>query len=331
LIVVIYVDDILALSNRSEILDKLVSYIRTKWKCKDYGELEFMVGIRYTREKHDGITTMYADQITYIEKVLESFEMLDCQPAPTPATSIVLTEEMNATTVEDQAVMRYIPYRSAVGSLMYAAIGTRPDISNAVRCVARHMQNPGPLHWRAVKRILRYLRGTKHYKLRLGPANSTMADNTLVGYVDADYAGDINTSRSTSGFVFMLGPSLISWASRLQSVVAKSTTEAEYMSLDEGISEVLYLLQLLKDVGMEQQTPITIYEDNSGAISLANNPQFQRRTRHIRVRYHYIRECICNGTVQLQYINTKEQLADALTKNVDTKTLKHFVNMFFKI
>jgi hypothetical protein len=262
--------------------------------------------------------------------VLERFHMLDCQPAPTPATAVVLTEEMSATTLDDEMAMRDVPYRSAVGSLMYAAVGTRPDISNAVRCAARYMQNPGPLHWRAVKRILRYLKGTMHYRLRLGPANSTMADDTLVGYVDADYAGDLNTSRSTSGFVFMLGPSIISWTSRQQSIVAKSTTEAEYMSLDEGISEVLYLLQLLKDVGIQQRTPITIYEDNSGAIALANNPQFQRRTRHIRVRYHYIRECISNGTVQLQYINTKEQLADALTKNVDARTIHHFVSMFFE-
>ena len=226
--------------------------------------------------------------------------------------------------------MSGIPYRSAIGSLLYASTSTRPDIANAVRCVAKFMQNPGKQHWTAVKRILRYVKGTLNTKLRLGPGiGGTMAPATLVGYCDADYAGDDTNGRSTTGFIFSLGPAAVSWSSRLQSTVAKSSAEAEYMGLDEAVSEALLLTQLLQDMHMPQQLPIVLYEDNQSAIKLAANMQFQRRSRHIRVRYHFIRECVAAGIVKLEWIPTTNQLADVLTKNVATTTLSAFAARIF--
>ena len=323
LIVVLYVDDVIGATDSPSVMAEFSSYLQQHYKCK-LGELEFFVGIRVTRDRAN--RTIYLDQQAYLESVLERYNMADCATAATPATAEPLTADMCPSTAADEEFMSGIPYRSAVGSLLYASTSTRPDIANAVRSAAKFMQRPGKQHWTAVKRILRYVRGTIGMQLRLGPGNAdTMASTTLIGYCDADYAGDDGNGRSTTGFIFTLGPAAVSWSSRLQATVAKSSTEAEYMALDEAVSEVLFLSQLLCDMRMPQQLPIVVYEDNQSAIKLAANMQFKRRTRHIRVRYHFIRECIAAGTIKLEWIPTADQLADVLTKNVDTATQSRFL------
>jgi hypothetical protein len=340
LVVVLYVDDLIIASNSASAAAAFKSALRAKFKVKDLGALEFFVGIRVTRDR--GGRALYLDQNAYLERVLERYNMADAKPLATPASSTTLSADMCPSTASAVAAMESVPYRSAVGSLLYAAVCTRPDMANAVRCVSRYMHNPGEEHWAACKRIMRYIKGTLGYRLSysfgggsegaLTAGDGEMAagaEAPLVGYCDADYAGDVDRSRSTTGYVFMLGTALISWSSRLQPTVALSSTEAEYMALTEAVNELEHLRQLLGSLHQEPPTPSTIFEDNQGALKLAANHQLQRRSKHIAVRYHRIREVIEAGVVQLMYINTKQQLADALTKHVGRATLELLASKIF--
>jgi hypothetical protein len=202
-------------------------------------------------------------------------------------------------------------YQSAVGSLMYAMLGTRPDIAFAVSVVSRYASNPSERHKTAVKRIFRYLRGTTN--LRLTFKGDLVY---LTGYTDADWAGDPDTRRSTSGYVFNIGSGAISWSSKRQPTVALSTCEAEYVSQTEAAKEAIWLKTLLDQLNPEDSSPVAtiIYGDNQGAIALAKNPQFHARTKHIDIQHHFIRQKVDEGKIELQYVPTAKQVADGLTK-----------------
>jgi len=213
-------------------------------------------------------------------------------------------------------------YQRAVGSLMYAMLGTRPDIAYAVSVVSRFAANPDQSHKAAVTRILRYLRKTVNYVLVF---KGTLSD--LAGYTDADWAGDLSTRRSTSGFIFSVGSAVISWSLKLQPSVALSTCEAEYIGQTNATKEAIWLKRLLDEVrpelGLQAQATV-IYCDNQGAIALAKNPQFHARTKHIDIQHHFVREKVNEGLVQLKYIDTNEQVADGLTKALDKARFERF-------
>jgi len=194
---------------------------------------------------------------------------------------------------------------------MYAMVGTRPDLAFAQSLVSQFMTNPGPQHWMAVKRIMRYLKGTWNVRLRLGGQGLH-----LVGLCDADWAGDVQDRRSTTGYVFMLGQGAISWNSKRQPTIALSTVEAEYMAASQCVKEALWLRQLLEDVGLVQEQAMRILCDNQGCIALAKNPTHHSRTKHIDVQHHFIREKMENGVISMEYCPTELMLADALTKGL---------------
>jgi hypothetical protein len=202
-------------------------------------------------------------------------------------------------------------YQSYVGTLMYAMLGTRPDIAFSVACVSRYASNPTPAHMKAVKRIFSYLHGTLDLRLTF---RGDLAD--LSGYSDSDWGGDPSTFRSTAGFVFNIGSGAISWSSKRQPTVALSTCEAEYRAQTQASKEAIWLRQLLQNLIPLEQTPYAtiIYCDNQGAIALAKDPKYHPRTKYIGVEQHWIREKIQNEEVELQYIETKKQVADGLTK-----------------
>ena len=239
--------------------------------------------------------------------------MLDCKPIGCPITSGVrLTKDMESTTTEEINEMRNVPYRSAVGSLIYLVTGTRPDLAVATGAVAKYCENPGPQHWAAVKRIFRYLKGTLDLGILFNPKNGT-----LVGYSDADWAGDLDSRRSTTGYLFMIGGVPISWKSKRQATVALSTAEAEYMALSAASQEVIWLRKFLKNFGFKQETATKVYEDNQGCIALAKNPVAHERTKHIDIRYHFIREQVELNTIDVCYLPTEEMLADLMTKGMN--------------
>lgn len=207
--------------------------------------------------------------------------------------------------------MKNVPYSSAVGSLMYAMVSTRPDIAHAVGVVSRYMHNPGKEHWNAVKWILRYLAGTSSYSLCYG--GETL---DIQGYVDADHSGDRDSGRSTTGYVFTVAGTAVSWMSQLQKVVALSTTEAEYMAITEGSKEIIWLQGYMEELCRKQ--PIsTLWSDSQSAVHLAKNASYHSRTRHIKRRYHFIRSELTDNELKLEKIDGSKNPADMFTKVVD--------------
>jgi hypothetical protein len=324
LIVVVYVDDLIIATNSLEQLRHFKDSISSAFNMKDLGPLEHFLGVRITRDREHRRLTL--DQTVYIKSIIEKFNMAEAKAVVTPSADGPLSAAMAPASPDDASFMAGVPYRNVVGSLLYAAVVTRPDISNAVREVSRFMHNPGRAHWSACQRILRYLKGTADFKLVYDfskfVGKTTPEPEPLIGYCDADHAGDVDTRKSTTGYIFFYGGAAISWSSRLQPTVAISSTEAEYMALTEAVNETIFLRQLLTDIRLPQQDTTIIYEDNQGAMKLASNPMHHRRTKHIDVRYHHIRHHIDSGTVKLVYVKTKEQLADCLTKGVDNSVLK---------
>jgi hypothetical protein len=201
---------------------------------------------------------------------------------------------------------------------MYAAITLRPDIAFQAGQIAQHCENPGLKHWNAVKRVLRYLAGTKNHGLCFGGSESNL--NEIVGYSDADYGGDIETRRSTSGSIFKLNGGPVTWSSKKQPIVVLSTMESEYIAASDTGREAKWLRLLLSELGLPQKSPTKIWCDNESAIALARNPEYHKRSKHIDVRYHHLRELVFNKVIDIEYVNTKEQLADFLTKPVDIES-----------
>ena len=205
-------------------------------------------------------------------------------------------------------------YQAAIGSLVYASIATRPDLSSSVGAFSQFMSNPDKEHWSGVERVLRYIKRTIYYGIKFEASNHDQIE--LCGYTDAGLAGDVVTRKSTSGYVFYIGKSTISWRSNRQSIIVLSSTEAEYISLSAGAQEATWLRRLLCSVGFKQETPTTIYEDNQGTIALTKNPKSHSRTKHIDIKYHFIREAVENKVVKLVYCGTEKMFADILTKGL---------------
>ena len=237
---------------------------------------------------------------------LEKYRQTEAKPVSTPA-------DLNVKLQKEDGFSRPVDatsYQSMVGSLLYAAIATRPDIAQAVGVFSKFCANPTQNHLTAAKRILRYLKATAY----LGLSYKKCADGNLIGYSDADWAGDIDDCHSTSGNVFSFACGAVSWLSKKQATVSLSTAEAEYVALSTATQEAIWLRRLLADVGEPPEGPSEIYEDNQGAVSMAKNPVGHARTKHIDIRYHFVREGVQDGAIALKYIATDEMIADILTK-----------------
>ena len=213
-------------------------------------------------------------------------------------------------------------YQQAIGCLTYAATTTRPDIAAAVGILSQFMSTPSLDHWMGVKRILRYIKGSLHYGLRFY-ADDNSKDG-LIGYTDADWAGDLDTRRSTSGYAFFLGNSVISWLSKRQITVAKSSTEAEYVALSCATQEAIWLRRLLDDIHFGDESPTVIYEDNQGAIELSKNPRHHNRVKHIDIAFHFARERVASGEINVEYCPTEQMIADIMTKPLPRDKFENF-------
>ena len=243
--------------------------------------------------------------------------MAESKPAYTPMDSkIKLGPNPKIATTEQ---IRW--FQSAIGSLLYLALATRVDIAYAVIKLSRFTSNPSTQHTTAIKRVFRYLRATISY----GITYSIQNNHYISGFCDSDYAGDITTAKSTSGYIFLLAGGPISWKSKLQSIVAQSTTEAEYIAINAASKEAVYIAEILKELGYYKQEKFPLYTDNNGALLLAHNPVFHERSKHIAVKYHYIRELIYKGIIDLIYIPTNEQKSDGLTKPLEKVKFKQFL------
>ena len=246
---------------------------------KDLGPAKQILGMRITRDRTKRL--LWLSQERYIEKVLERFNMHKSKSVNTPlAGHFKLSSKQSPTSEKEMEEMKKIPYSSVVGSLMYAMICTRPDIAYAVGVVSRFLANPGNEHWVAVKWILRYLRGTSKRCLCFGRGKPV-----LEGYTNADLAGDIDSRKSTSGYLTTFAGGAISWQSKLQKCIALSTTEAEYIASTKACKEMLWMKNMLQELGIDQDRYV-LKCDNQSAIYLAKNSTFHSRTKHIDIRYH---------------------------------------------
>jgi hypothetical protein len=249
--------------------------------------------------------SIFISQEAYTNKILQKFNMAEAKGVLTPATR---EESDNRKDVSSK-----VPYREAVGSLMYLAAATRPDIAFAMNKAARVMDRPAEKDWNDVKRIFRYLRSTSNYGLKY-----TGGSDELKVFSDADFAGDKATRRSTTGVIAILANGAVSWTSQLQKMTALSTTEAEIIAASEGAKELIWLKrllsELLSDFGIK--TPVS-YIDNASAIKLAKNPEYHKRSKHIEVRHFYVRERYLNDDIEITHVDGRKQLADLLTKPIE--------------
>jgi hypothetical protein len=241
--------------------------------------------------------------------------MQECAPMPTPIVNKELSKRHCAPPSEADSA-RASAYREGVGGLMWLATQTRPDIAFPVGVLARFMQNPGDEHWRNLKRVLRYLRGTATVKLQLG--GRTGADRnacSLEAFCDADWAADLDNRRSTTGFVLLFNGSIVCWASKKQNTVALSTVEAEYMGISAAAQEIRWLKQFAAELGMTVEEPTILHTDNQTARTLASGElSVGQRTKHIDIRYHFVREMVEAKNLDVKWIPGEGQLADLLTK-----------------
>lgn len=322
LIVAIYVDDFLIFSNNKKQEERLVRKLFDSFKMKDLGQVSSVLGIRVTRNREAGEISI--DQSQYINEMLNKFGMTDCKGVSTPMDpNQKICKEMSPKSEQEREEMKSTPYRQLIGSLLFAAQISRPDISYAVNVLSRYSNNPGKAHWIAAKRVLRYLKTTKHYKITYKEGSSE-----LEGFCDADWGSDVDDRRSTSGYVFMMQGGAISWNTRRQQTVALSSTEAEYMSLVSAVQESIWLKRLEREIFPNQPKKMTISCDNRGAMQLALNNNYSPRTKHIEIKDKFVREKLQDGSINIEYLRTDEMPADVLTKATNANKLCTFSKSF---
>ena len=307
---VLYVDDILLIGNDKQVLSGVKDWLHKQFDMKDLGEANYILGIKLIRDRKNKLLAL--SQASYIDKILVRFNMENSKRGSLPFRhGIHLSKEQSPKTPEQKERMSRIPYASAVGSLMYAMLCTRPDICYAVGVVSRYQSDPDEEHWIAVKHILKYLRRTRDYMLVYSSGSLE-----TIGFTDSDFQGDIDSRKSTSGYVFTLYGGAVCWRSIKQTCVADSTTEAEYVAASEAAKEAVWLKKFIMDLQVIPSAgrPITLYCDNSGAVAQSKEPRYHKKQKHIERKYHLIRDIIERGDTVVTKIASEENLADPFTK-----------------
>jgi hypothetical protein len=325
--VVVYVDDILV-GGSDRLVKEISSNLQRKFQMTE-NEVNHFLGIRVTRTE-DGTITLSQD--AYIDKLITTFEMSDCKTRATPAEGYILP-------TKDGTPGEFPDYRKIIGALQFLSIMTRPDITFAVNQAARHCNAPTKQHMTAARRIVKYLKGTKHHGLMYKPLSKnrrpdlvqghssfrynkaagqtpkTREGDAVRGYSDADWGSDSVDRRSHSGYVFLVYGGTVSWRSKKQPTVATSSCESEIIALSMSMKEALWLRMLMLELKLHpDKTPIKVYEDNQGAKALVTDPKFSDKSKHIDIQFLRIREEIRNEKISVPYCPTSEMLADMFTK-----------------
>lgn len=302
-IVCLYVDDMLIIGSNNDIIMTTKRMLSSKFDMKDLGLADVILGIKISRTSNGLILS----QSHYIEKILERFSKYDNSPAKTPVdVNLHLTKNTGNG-------ISQLEYSRVIGSLMYLMNCTRPDIAYSVSKLSRYTSNPGENHWKAIIRVLRYLRYTKDYGLHY-----TRYPAVLEGYCDANWISDSKDSKSTSGYVFTLGGAAVSWKSSKQTCIARSTMESEFIALDKAGEEAEWLRHFLEDIpSWPKPVPaICIHCDSQSAIGRAQSSMYNGKSRHIRRRHNTIKQLLSNGIISIDYVKSKNNIADPLTKGL---------------
>jgi hypothetical protein len=308
----VYVDDIILAGNSLHEFTRIKKVMDNEFRIKDLGQLRYFLGIEVAHSK----TGISICQRKYCLDLLRDTGLIGAKPAPTPLDpSIKLHQDDSAAYADIEG------YRRLIGKLLYLTT-TRPDIAFATQQLSQFLTMPTLVHYETACRIVRYLKGTPGRGLFF-PRNSTLQ---VLGFADADWANCIDTRRSTSRYCFFIGSSLISWRSKKQNTVSRSSSEAEYRSLSFSACELQWILYLLHDLHITCVRPAALYCDNQSAIHIASNPVFHERTKHLEIDCHFVRNKVQEGIFKLLPISTKSQLADFFTKALSTKIFNSFVS-----
>ena len=302
---IVYVDDMIVTGDDPGERLALQEYLSKEFEMKDLGQLKYFLGIEVARSKQ-GISLL---QRKYVLDLLTETGMLDCKPVETPIEMNHKLGEYIGQSATDKA-----RYQRLVGRLIYLS-HTRPDIAYAVSVVSQFMHAPSKDHMCAVNRILQYLKATPGKGLLF----AKKGDLNVEGYTDADWAGSILDRRSTSGYFTFVGGNLVTWRSKKQKVVARSSAEAEFRGMAHGVCELLWIKSVLSDLGFKSKKAMNLHCDSKAAIEIAQNPVQHDRTKHVEVDRHFIKENLNRKIIQFPFVPSEEQLADVLTKAVSGK------------
>jgi hypothetical protein len=322
----LFVDDVIILYDEHDESEwfALKAKIKSKYSIKDLGDASHILGIRITRDRANQL--LYLDQESYIDRILNKFRMNDCNPVATPGSAYDDLQYNEQLSSLDPKRLNYLQQLN--GSLLYSAISTRPDIAHSVIAIAKYVAKAQENHITAAKRVFRYLQGSKSLKLVMDGKreivnssnkhnSSTLPEPILTAYSDSDFAGDRDDRKSMSGYVIKLNNCPIYWLSRKQRIVAQSTCEAELIALAEIITQLQWIHNFLIELRVfnSQQPPTAIvYCDNKSTIDIAKQDMANTKTKHIAVKYYYIKQAFDDGLVQLQSIKSENNLADLFTK-----------------
>jgi len=319
IIIAVHVDDCTIAASNKALIREVKTTLNAHVEVSDLGEVHWLLGIEVKRDRE--ARTISLSQSAYIKSILRRFNFDELKPVSTPMEPYLkLSASQSPTTAEEFAAMRDIPYRESIGSLMYASLGTRPDITYAVARLSKFLENPGSAHWQASMRVFRYLKGTVDWWLTYGDR-----EEKLTGWVDADGSQE-EDRRAITGYAFLIDGGAVSWNSKQQELIVLSTTEGEYVAATHAAKEALWLRSLISEVFGNIFDATTLFSDNQSAIALSKDHQYHARTKHIDIRYHFIRWVIENGSIRLIYCPTEDMLADTLTKPLPSIKAKHFAS-----
>lgn len=308
----VYVDDITIAAASKEGLVLAKASIAKIFKIKDEGEASKIIGIEIKRTK----SGLILHQNDYLESVLHRFGLQDCNSLSTPME----VGRKFFPRLEGESAMQNSLYRQQVGAILFAATCTRPDLCVAVNVCSRFVEDPCSRHYDGLKRILRYIKGTKDMGIQYTCNGKPLE---IVAFCDSDFAGDVQDGKSTSGYAVLVNNCLVSWKTTKQKCVATSTVEAEYVAASTACKEVIWVRNLLEEIMGDplKQIP-SMYIDNNGAMSLAHTLAVSEKTKHIRNKFHFIRECVLDNELDLNRVESKKNSADMLTKPLPAESLK---------
>ncbi|CAH9096431.1 unnamed protein product [Cuscuta europaea] len=298
--VLVYVDDLIISGNNSTTISMFKNYLHSCFHMKDLGVLKYFLGIEVARSP-DGL---FLSQRKYTLDIITESGLLGAKPAATPIDINHCLARSNSDLLADP-----LPYRRLLGRLIYLAV-TRPDLSYSIHLLSQFMQSPKTDHWLAALRIVRYLKGTPGQGILLRSDSAL----SLTGWCDSDWAACPITRRSISGWIVFLGHSPISWKTKKQVTVARSSAEAEYRSMAAATCELKWLKALLLSLGVHHPQTIPLLCDSQSALHIAQNPVFHERTKHIEMDCHFVRDAIQDRLIAPSYVPTTYQLADIFTK-----------------
>ena len=320
--ILLYVDDMLLISKSVDKICKLKADLSSEFDMKDLGNAKRILGMYIERDRKNCFLKIH--QKPYLQKIVAKFGNLNSKPVQVPlAGHFVLSKNQCPKSRSDIIKMENVPYSNAIGSIMYAMISTRPDLSFAISLLSRYMSNPGYEHWAALKHVIAYINSSLDVGLCYSNRNVPFE---LVGYVDSDYAGDRDSRKSTTSHCFLLGQNCITWKSQLQPLVALSTTESEYIAICEAFKEAIWLQGLLKEARLIKSVAC-VFSDSQSAIHLSKNPVYHERTKHVDVRFHFIRDTIATDVIKLFKVATENNPADMGTKIVTVNKFKHCLDL----